>query len=87
MVRFVRIREAEQLSGLSRETLKKMRLSGQLTEGLEWVRHNKRLVLYNAELLASFIQHRNDPHAVQRARDNYLASLLSNQKVRNRRAI
>jgi len=87
MVRFVRIREAEQLTGLSRETLKKMRLSGQLTEGLEWVRHNKRLVLYNTELLASFIQHRNDPEAVQRVRHNYLRSLLSNQKVRNRRAI
>ena len=87
MVRFVRVREAEHISGLGRETLKKMRLSGQLIEELEWVRQNKRLVLYNAELLASFIQHRNDPEAVQRGRDNYLASLLSNQKVRNRRAI
>ena len=86
MVQFIGVREAERLSGLSRQTLKKMRLSGQMTEGLEWVRQNSRCILYNAALLTSFIQHRTDPQAHQRAVDNYLASLPSNQKMRSQRA-
>ncbi len=84
---FVGKREAEQLTGLSHETLKKLRLNGKLMEGADWVRQSSRSVLYNAPLLLDFLQNRNDRAAHQRAIENYLASLPSNQsKVRGRRA-
>lgn len=87
VTRFVNKREAERLTGLSHETLKKLRLSGELTEGIEWVRQNSRSILYNAYLLTDFFQNRNDPAAHQRAIANYLASLPENQpKSRGRRA-
>jgi hypothetical protein len=87
VTRFVRKREAAQLTGLSEETLKKLRLNGELKEGIEWVRQNSRCVLYNAPLLIDFIQNRNDPAAHQRAITAYLASLPSNQpKTRGRKA-
>jgi hypothetical protein len=84
---FVGKREAEQLTGLSHETLKKLRLNGKLMEGADWVRQSSRSVLYNAPLLLDFIQNRCDQTAHQRAIENYLASLPSNQsKVRGRKA-
>lgn len=85
-VQFVGKRDAERLTGLSHETLKKYRFDGKLTEGIHFVRQNQRLVLYNAALLADWIQNRADPQAHQRAIDNYLISLPSNQPVRRRRA-
>lgn len=45
MITFVRKREAENIAGLSGETLKKHRLRGDLREGIEWVRQNSRCVL------------------------------------------
>lgn len=84
---FVGKREAERLTGLSHETLKKLRLTGKLTENVEWVRQNSRSVLYNAPLLLSFLQNRHAPSAHQRAIEAYLASLPSNQpKTRGRRS-
>lgn len=52
---FVGKREAEQLTGLSHETLKKLRLNGKLMEGADWVRQSSRSVLYNAPLLLDFL--------------------------------
>lgn len=87
VVQFVGKREAERLTGLSHETLKKLRLRGELTEGIEWVRQNSRCILYNAPLLIDFLQNRKDPAAHQRAVTAYLATLPSNQpKARGRRA-
>ena len=87
MVTFVGKREAERLTGLSYETLKKYRLSGLLLEGIHWIKLNSRVVRYNALLLLDWIQNRNDPQAHQRAIDAYQASLISNQpKGRGRRA-
>ena len=84
---FVGKREAERISGLSHETLKKMRLNGDLRENIEWVRQNPRCVLYNALLLSSFIQNRNQPDQHAIAVEKYLASLPHNQpKTRGRKA-
>lgn len=87
MVIFVRKQEAENIAGLSGETLKKYRLRGDLREGIEWVRQNSRCVLYNAPLLVSFIQNRNQPEQHAIAVEGYLASLPHNQpKTRGRKA-
>ena len=83
---FVGKREAEKLTGLSHETLKKLRLSGKLTEGADWVRQSSRSILYNAPLLLDFLQNRHDQAAHQRAIENYFHSLPSGQsKARGRR--
>lgn len=79
VTQFLGKREAERLTGLSHETLKKYRLNGILTEGIHWIRINPRVVRYNAMLLLDFLQNRNDRNAHQRAIGNYQASLLSNQ--------
>lgn len=87
MTTFVRKREAEHITGLSHETLKKLRLQGDLREGIEWVRQNSRCVLYNAPLLVSFIQFRHEPEQHAIAVEQYLMSLPQNQpKTRGRKA-
>lgn len=87
MATFVKKREAERITGLSDETLKKYRFKGDLREGIEWVRQNSRCVLYNAPLLVSFIQNRNQPEQHAIAVEKYLASLPHNQpKTRGRKA-
>jgi hypothetical protein len=83
--RLIGKKEAVRLSGQSDSTLKNLRLNGNLTEGVEWVRQNSRSVLYNAQLLLSFFQNRNDSAAHQRNIAAYFAS-LNQPKARGRRA-
>lgn len=85
VTQFVGKREAERITGLSHETLKKYRLQGVLIEGIHWVRQNQRLILYNALLLSNFIQNRNDPNQHGIAIEHYLRSLPSQAKVRSRK--
>ncbi|NKB18115.1 MAG: hypothetical protein HC770_08620 [Pseudanabaena sp. CRU_2_10] len=71
---------AAKITGLSAETLKKPRLSGNLKEGIHFVKLNSRIIRYNDELLQDWMQNRHDERAHQRAIEIYQASLLSNRK-------
>lgn len=64
--------------GSSKEFLKKCRFQGLLIEGVYWVRLNSR-VLYNVQLVLDWIQNQGDPRTHQKAIQNYLAHLPSNQ--------
>jgi hypothetical protein len=77
---FVNKRKAAELTGFSSHTLKKLRISGDLIEGVHWVKHNPRVVLYNAALLVDWVQNRHDLHVHQRAIETFQRSLLSNQR-------
>lgn len=80
---FVGPKVATERTGLSRSTLKRYRLSGKLTEGIHWIRLNSRNTKYNLTLLLDWIQNQiSAPNAHQKAVDNYLATLPSNQKAK-----
>jgi hypothetical protein len=84
---FIRASLLSYETGLSRTTLKRYRLQGVWQEGIHWQRLNSRSVLYNKPLVMDWIANRTNPQAHQRAIENYLSSLLSNQpKKRGRRA-
>jgi hypothetical protein len=67
-------------TGISRSVLKRLRLSGVLQEGVHWVRVGSRAIKFNKFLLIDWLVNERDPAAHQRAIDNFLASLPSNQK-------
>ncbi|MEL6385289.1 MAG: hypothetical protein AAFQ89_23055 [Cyanobacteria bacterium J06626_18] len=77
---FVNKRQVSECLSLSGSTLKKYRLSGELIEGIHWVRINSRCVRYNLELLKDWLHNRGNPKAHMRAIETYQKSLLSNQK-------
>jgi len=77
---FVDKHSAAKITGLSAETLKRARLSGNLIEGIHFVKLNCRTVRYNDQLLQDWMQNRHDVLAHQRAIEIYQASLLSNKK-------
>jgi hypothetical protein len=71
--------EATKILGISQSTLKKMRLTAQLVEGIHWNRYSSRCVRYNVELLKDWAATRIDSGQHERAISNYLGSLPSNQ--------
>jgi hypothetical protein len=71
--------EAIQILGVSQSTLKKLRLTDQLIEGIHWNRFSSRCVRYNVELLKDWAATRIDAGQHDRAISNYLGSLPSNQ--------
>ena len=77
---FVDKHSAAKITGLSAKTLKRARLSGNLIEGIHFVKLNSRTVRYNDQLLQDWMQNRHDGLAHQRAIEIYQASLLSNKK-------
>lgn len=78
---------ASQILGVSQSTLKNLRLSSQLIEGIHWVRFSSRCVRYNTELLKNWAATRTDTAQHDQAIAQYLNSLPSNQqKVRGRKA-
>jgi CHAD domain-containing protein len=78
--------EAAQILGLSESTLKKLRLSEQLVEGIHWVRFSSRCVRYNVELLKDWAATRAESANHDQAVANFLSSLPSNQpQTRGRR--
>jgi hypothetical protein len=50
--------EATTISGVSDSTLKKLRLTNQLMEGIHWTRFSSRCVRYNIELLKDWAANR-----------------------------
>jgi hypothetical protein len=79
MAQFCPRLEATKITGLSHHQLKKLRLSGRLTEGIHWVYVNSRSVLYNVPLITDWIANRANPDLHEIAIKNYLASLPSSQ--------
>lgn len=80
---FVTKQVVSKLTGLSGDTLKKYRLQGKLQKDIHWVVLNSRVVRYNITLVLDWVQnHVSNPNAHQRAIDNYLAYLPSNQRKR-----
>ena len=78
--------EATQILGVSESTLKKLRLTDQLIEGIHWNRFSSRCVRYNVELLKDWAATRIDSGQHDRAISNYLGALPSNQpQPRSRR--
>jgi hypothetical protein len=71
--------------GLSKSTFKRYRLQGLWQEGIHWRRLNSRTVLYNLPLILDWIANQHNPHVHQRAIENYLTSLPSNQTKRGRK--
>jgi hypothetical protein len=77
---FVDKHAAAKVTGLSAETLKRARLSGNLTEGIHYVKLNCRRARYYFELLQDWMQNRHDHLARQRAIEIYQSNLLSSKK-------
>lgn len=75
--------EAAALTGLSPHSLKKLRLSGRLTQGIHWVYITSRSIAYNRDLLLDWVANRSNPAFHERAIENYLASLPSSQPPAN----
>jgi hypothetical protein len=71
--------EAAKITGLSTSTLKNLRLSDELIEGIHWVRLSSRSIRYNAELLKDWMATRLDTVSHEQAISNYLNSLPSRQ--------
>jgi hypothetical protein len=77
--RFCDKREIAHLIGLSTETLKRLRLKGALIEGIHWVRHGTKKVVFNLELMRDWNTNRCNPRVHQLAIDAFLASLPSSK--------
>ena len=71
--------EAAKIVGLSESTLKKLRLSNQLVEGIHWTRFSSRCVRYNVELLKDWAINRTDTQLHNQAIANHLSTLPSYQ--------
>lgn len=74
---------AAKILGISKHTLKFYR-KRHWTLGVHFQYLNSRTIRYHEELLRDWFANISEPHVHQRAIENYLASLLSNQpKKRN----
>lgn len=71
--------EATRILGLSESTLKKLRLTNQLIEGIHWTRFSSRCIRYNTELLKDWAATRVEAASHDQAIDSFLSSLPSNQ--------
>jgi hypothetical protein len=71
--------EATRATGLSHHSLKKLRLSGRLENGIHWVYVTSRTIAYNHDLLIDWVANRKNPAHHEIAIQNYLRSLPSSQ--------
>lgn len=81
---FVDKNEVTRLTGYSDSTLKRYRNAGKLQENIHWVSVNSRSIRYNIVLVLDWFANVNDPVSHQRAIDNYLLSMASNQRKQSR---
>lgn len=72
--------EVKRLTGYSDSTLKRYRISGKLQENIHWFSVNSRSIRYNIVLVLDWFANVNDQQSHQRAIDNYLCSMASNQR-------
>ncbi|NJR55028.1 MAG: hypothetical protein HC768_10870 [Acaryochloris sp. CRU_2_0] len=71
--------EATKILGVSESTLKKLRLTNQLIEGIHWTHFSSRCVRYNVELLKDWAANRMHTVNHDRAIANFFNSLPSGQ--------
>jgi predicted DNA-binding transcriptional regulator AlpA len=76
---YLTFRETIERSGLSRSTIKNLIRRGDWIEGIHFTRFSSRKNLFNETLITDWIANRHDPNAHQRAIDNFVAGLPSNQ--------
>lgn len=85
---FCNKRTLAERTGYSTHTLKKLRQRGDWIEGIHYIRQNSRVVRYNLNLCLDWLANRQNPQFHQRAIEDYLSSLPSNQpQKRGRRAV
>jgi hypothetical protein len=77
--------EASQILGVSQSTLKNLRLTNQLIEGIHWTRFSSRCVRYNVELLKDWAATRLNTADHDQAIANYLSALPSGQSQPRRK--
>lgn len=82
---FIKRTELTQYVSLSRSKIKSIIRSGQWIEGVHFTRYSSRMNLFNLQLIQDWLVNKSDPTAHQRAIDNYLANLPSNQNKTNRK--
>ncbi len=73
--------------GITTTKLRDLRLSGEIHEGIHYSRISPQTIRYNLPLFKDWWVNRNDPVAHQRAVNNYLRSLPSNQKSKSGRKL
>lgn len=78
--RLVDKHEVVKLTGYSNSTLKRYRNAGKLQENIHWISINSRSIRYNIVLVLDWFANINDPQSHQKAIDNYLSSMASNQR-------
>lgn len=78
--RLVDKHEVVKLTGYSDSTLKRYRITGKLQENIHWVSINSRSVRYNIVHVLDWFANINEPQSHQKAIDNYLLSMASNQR-------
>jgi hypothetical protein len=69
---FLNSKKTSEMFGVSRTTLKRWRLSGQLIEGVHYHLNGSRSILFNVELLTDWIENRNSPEAHNKVIEAYL---------------
>ncbi|MBD1913607.1 MULTISPECIES: helix-turn-helix domain-containing protein [unclassified Leptolyngbya] len=74
-MRFIKTKQAAALAGVSRETLKRLRLEGELIEGVHWRRLGSRVVLFDQDLFEHWLATRNCPELHEARIDEYLKNL------------
>jgi hypothetical protein len=77
--------EATKILGVSESTLKKLRLTNQLIEGIHWTRFSSRCVRYNVELLKDWAANRMHTANHDQAIANFFSSLPSGQSQPRRK--
>lgn len=78
--RLVDKHEVVKLTGYSNSTLKRYKITGKLQKNINWISINSRSVRYNIVLVIDWFANINDPQSHQKAIDNYLLSMASNQR-------
>jgi hypothetical protein len=71
--------EASQILGVSQSTLKNLRLTNQLIEGIHWTRFSSRCVRYKVVLLKDWAATRLNTADLDQAIANYFSALPSGQ--------
>jgi hypothetical protein len=77
----VRPADALRIFGVSHSYLEKRRYSGELIEGIHYIRLSHRLIRYNKSMIQDWLRTQNDPAAHERTIQHFQAALPSNQPL------
>lgn len=77
----VRPADAFRIFGVSHSYLEKRRYSGELIEGVHYIKLSHRLIRYNKSMIWDWLRTQNDPVAHKRTIQHFQAALPSNQPL------